>query len=253
MNKSLTNLKIRSTFGFAMSAIFCIGVMGFVSPRAFAADETCASCGQQVSLSGDFRHRKIDDDVKIEGAANASLFREEVNGVNFNLTIAHLPAGKYTVVIGEVETMATEKGQRTFDVTAGPVTLATNFDIVATAGGTGKVCYIKGVVDHEDDSINGPLTISFAARNGSAKFNTLEVKSAADASLVAFNASELAEPFSAAATRDSGNQRAGIWRDPSQPLLARENDLVRRMSLAEKVAQLQNGAPANSAARLAGV
>src|SRR5207253_1945011 len=35
-----------------------------------------------------------------------------------------------------------------------------------------------------------------------------------------------------------------IWRDSSQPLLARENDLIRRMSLAEKVSQLQNTAPA---------
>jgi beta-glucosidase len=35
-----------------------------------------------------------------------------------------------------------------------------------------------------------------------------------------------------------------IWRDPSQPLPAREQDLIRRMSLAEKVAQLQNDAPA---------
>jgi beta-glucosidase len=35
-----------------------------------------------------------------------------------------------------------------------------------------------------------------------------------------------------------------IWRDPSQPLPAREHDLIRQMSLAEKVAQLRNDAPA---------
>jgi len=34
-----------------------------------------------------------------------------------------------------------------------------------------------------------------------------------------------------------------IWRDPSQPIDVRIGDLIRRMSLAEKIAQLQNDAP----------
>ncbi len=79
-----------------------------------------------------------------------------------------------------------------------------------------------------------------------AKFNTFEVKAVSDASVVAFNASELAEPFSVAAVRIPEINEPPIWRDPLQPLQARENDLIRRMSLAEKVAQLQNEAPAIS-------
>ena len=35
-----------------------------------------------------------------------------------------------------------------------------------------------------------------------------------------------------------------IWKDPAQPLDARVKDLVRRMSLAEKVQQMRNAAPA---------
>src|ERR1035438_3646658 len=46
------------------------------------------------------------------------------------------------------------------------------------------------------------------------------------------------------ATRIPEISEPPIWLDPSQPLPARANDLIRRMSLAEKVAQLQNGAPA---------
>ena len=38
--------------------------------------------------------------------------------------------------------------------------------------------------------------------------------------------------------------RRRLGADPSQPLEAREKDLIGRMTLAEKVAQLQNGAPA---------
>ena len=59
-----------------------------------------------------------------------------------------------------------EPGERVFDVTSGDVSLATNFDIVAAAGGARKVCYITGAVEHEDDSIRGPLTVSFAASQG---------------------------------------------------------------------------------------
>src|SRR6185437_6705098 len=130
--------------------------------------------------------------------------------------------GNYTIVIGEAETAPIERGERIFDVTAGSVTLATNFDIIAAAGGPRKVCYIKGVIDHEDDSINGPITISFTGRNGRAKFNTCEVKNAADASLIAFSASELAESFSDAAKRVPEVSGPVIWRDPSKPVLARE-------------------------------
>ena len=214
------------------------------APAAFAADEICASCDQQVSVSGDFAHRKDDAPVAIEGATNnRAAFREEINGKNFTVTVTHLPAGKYTIVIGEVETLVSEPGERFFDVTCGDVALATNFDIVATAGGARKVCYITGAVEHEDDSIKGPLAVSFAAGKGAAKFNTFEVKDASGASLIAFNASELAEPFPAAATRIPEISEPPIWPDPSQPLPARENDLIRRMSLAEKVGQLQNSAP----------
>ena len=214
-------------------------------PVMASADEICASCGQQVSVSGDFAHRKDDASVTIEGAANnAAAFREEINGTNFTVSIAHLPAGKYTIIIGEAETLVSAPGERLFDVTSGDVALATNFDIVAAAGGARKVCYITGAVEHEDDSINGPLTVSFAASKGTAKFNTFEVKDASGASVIAFSASELADPFSAAATRIPEISEPPIWRDPSQPLQARENDLIRRMSLAEKVAQLQNDAPA---------
>ncbi len=213
-------------------------------PALRAVEESCASCGQQVSLSGDFTHRKDDTALTIQGATNnAAAFREEINGKNFTVAIAHLPAGRYTIAIGEAETLVSAPEERLFDVTVGDVTLATNFDIVATAGSVRKACYITGMVEHEDDSIKGPLSVSFQARKNAAKFNSFEVKNASGASVVAFNASELAEPFSAAAVRVPDITDPPIWRDPSHSIKARADDLIRRMSLAEKVAQLQNGAP----------
>ena len=248
-------MKGAASFSVIGAAIFIVALMGlwFCAPAAFAADEICAACGQQVSVSGDFEHRRDGASVAVVGAANnPEAFHEEINGTNFTVTIAHLPAGKYNIVIGEVETLLNQPGERLFNVTSGNVTLATNFDIVAAAGGPRKVCYITGEVEHEDDSINGPLTVSFAAVKNTAKFNTFGVMDATGASLMRLNASELADPFSDAAVRIPEISEPPIWRDPSQPLPARENDLIRRMSLAEKVAQLQNSAPAISRLGLPG-
>ncbi|MGA2853689.1 MAG: glycoside hydrolase family 3 C-terminal domain-containing protein [Verrucomicrobiota bacterium] len=214
-------------------------------PALRAGEEICASCGQQVGVSGDFAHRKDNASVTIEGATadNAAAFREEINGNNFTVTIAHLPAGRYTITIGEVETLASASGERLFDVTSGDTVLARNFDIFAKAGGARKVTTITGAVQHEDDTIKGPVTLAFAASQGNAKFNTLEVKNSSGASVVTFSASELADAFTGDAARIPIITDPPIWDSRTPTLQARINDLIRRMSLAEKVAQLQNGAP----------
>lgn len=88
----------------------------------FAADEICATCGPEVSVSGDFAHYKIEDSVAITGAGdNAAGLREEIYGQKFAVTIAHLPAGKYTIRVGGVEVYATAPGQRIFSVKSGDV------------------------------------------------------------------------------------------------------------------------------------
>jgi beta-glucosidase len=237
-------------FGRLSMALAFVSLVSITNPRlsvpaAIAADEICASCGQEVRVNGEFAHRKDNASTTIEGATadNTAAFREEINGKNFTVTFAHLPAGRYTISIGEVETLAGAAGERVFDVTAGDVALAKNFDIFATAGGARKATSITGTVQHEDDTMKGPVTITFAASQGNAKFNTLEVKNSSGASVVAFNASDLADAFTGAAARVPEITDPPIWHDPSQPLKARANDLIRRMSLAEKVAQLQNGAP----------
>jgi beta-glucosidase len=229
----------------AVLSLLTIASQLFSVSVTFAAEEVCDSCSHQVSLNGDFSHRKDDASVVIQGATdNAEAFREEITGTNFTISISHLPAGRYTIIIGEVETLLSGPGERLFDVTSGDVMLATDFDIVATAGGARKVCYITSSVDHDDDSLRGPLKVSFMAVKNTAKFNTFEVKTASGASVLAFNASELAEPFSAAAVRIPEINEPPIWRDPAQLLRKRAEDLIRRMSLEEKIAQLRNDAPA---------
>src|SRR5208282_4878582 len=212
---------------------------------ALAEDEICASCGQQVSVSGSFTHHKDGPSVTIEGTSiNPAAFREDVNGTNFTVTITHLPPGRYTITISAAETVASGPGERLFDVTSGDTFLARSFDIFTVAGGARKISSITCPVEHEDDSLKGPLTVTFGASKGMAKFNTFEVKNSDGVSVVSFSASELADAFSASAARVPEIKEPPIWRDPSHSIKERADDLIRRMSLAEKVAQLQNGAPA---------
>ena len=239
-------MKTKPFAGFSAVTILLAATLAILfAPVAFAAEEICSSCSAQVSVSGDFAHRKSNPSVVIEGAgAAAAPFREDINGKNFVVTIAHLPTGKYSFAIGEVEITASGAGERVFDVAAGEVSWAKDFDIFATAGAARKICYINGTIEHEDDALKGPVKISFAASKGNAKFNTFEVKDSSGAPVLTFSASELADAFSAAATRAPEISEPPIWRDPSHSLKDRENDLIRRMSLAQKVAQLQNDAPA---------
>jgi beta-glucosidase len=244
MNVQLRHEWFRTT---ATAAILAIANLWLSGSIAFAADEICASCGQQVSVTGSFTHRKDGASVAIEGVTtNAAVFREDVNGTNFTVAIAHLPAGKYTITIGAVETVVTGPGERVFDVISGDKVLAKDFDLFVAAGGARKVATITGTVEHEDDSLRGPVKVTFVASKGAAKFNTFQVKNADGAAAVSFGASELADAFSAAAVRMPDVKSPPIWRDPAHSIKERATDLIRRMSLAEKVAQLKNAAPAIS-------
>jgi len=239
MNKKLT----QSVFSRPLTLLFA-GTLCAAS-AALAADEICISCGGQVSVSGDFTHRKEAPSLAVEGSGGqADAFREDVNGTKFTITVSNLPAGKYTIDIRAAETSASKAGERVFDVTAGDTVLAKDFDLIVATGGPRKVATIIGLVEKPDDALRGPMRILFSASKGTAKFNVLEIKNAAGESVAFVRAAELADAFSAAAMRVPEVMEPAIWRDSTKPLKTRENDLIRRMSLAEKVAQLKNAAPA---------
>ncbi len=232
-------------FRFPRPAALLLGILLAVTPAGFAADEICAHCGGKVEVSGDFTHRK--EPPPPEGAApdaGTDALQEDVNGTRFTVTVSNLPAGRYIVEIHAAETVATAAGERVFDVRAGEQVLAKDFDILATAGSPGKAATILASVEKSDDALRGPLQLTFAASKGRAKFNRIEIFDAAGASVVSFRAADLADAFSAAALRPPEVNEPSIWRDAAKPLRARADDLIRRMSLAEKVSQLKNAAPA---------
>jgi beta-glucosidase len=226
----------------------CRCLLAFTLTLPLAAtrgDEVCAACDHLVQVTGEISHFNVRDDKPIQGApaGGEAAYRSEIWGKSFVITVAHLPAGKYTVAIGEAENYFTQPGQRVFDVVCGDTALVTNFDIFSSAGGSGKVCLITGLVEHQEDSLRGPLTITFNGRVNHAKFNTLEIRDTSGAALVTAKASDFADPFTAAAGKIPVVTGPEIWKDPAQTMDARVGDLLRRMSLAEKVQQIRNTTP----------
>lgn len=209
------------------------------NPQPAAAKVGC-DCDPEVTVSGNYAHRVEDAG---QGQTGNRAFREDINGRSFHVTVPRLPAGNYTITIRAIETVAKGAGERVFDVTVGDVVLAKGFDIFAAAGGANKPATITGTVEHSDDALRGPLRITFTGVKGEAKFNAIEIKNPEGTVVASFTASELADAFSEAAARIPDIKEAPIWRDPKRSLDAREDDLIRRMSLAEKVAQLKNEAP----------
>lgn len=198
-------------------------------------------CDPEVVVSGDYTHR-VESDSAPQGV-KTQAFREDINGKSFHVTVPRLPAGTYTIKVSLIETVAKSAGERVFDIAVGDKMLAKGFDIFAVAGGANKMTTVSGTVEHSDDALRGPLKITFTATKGEAKFNAIEIRNAEGAVVASFNAAELADPFSAAAAKIPVVSEPAIWRDPKFKLDARENDLIRRMSLAEKVEQLKNEAP----------
>ena len=217
-----------------------------LSPRANADEQVCASCPREVTVTGEFGHFAVGRDFKIQDASpeRDAAYREEIHGPDFTVTVPHLPAGKYTVVIGAAEIFFSEPGRRVFDISCGDQVIATNLDLFAVTGGEGKVHRVTADVNHADDAINGPLKVTFAARENDAKFSTFDIKDASGAAVVSVKASELADAPSAAARKEPEVSGPELWKDPAQPMEARIADLTKRMSLAEKVQQIRNSTPA---------
>ncbi|HLP06521.1 MAG TPA: glycoside hydrolase family 3 C-terminal domain-containing protein [Opitutaceae bacterium] len=227
-----------------MRRLFLATAIVVSSAVGFAADETCTTCGGVVSVTGDFAHHKGETTPATAATGfKAEAYREDINGRSFTVTVANLPAGRYAIEISAVEATATAAGEHVYEVRAGDVVFAKDFDLITAAGGPHVVATIRGSVEKADDALRGPLRLVFSASKGRAKFNTIAIRDRSGAAVVSFAANELANVFSAQSVRVPEIKEPAVWRDPARPLRARAADLIRRMSLAEKVAQLKNAAP----------
>jgi hypothetical protein len=152
---------------------YSMALFAFVLIRcASRADQVCGVCEQGVDVSRQFTHFEIGDNQDIQGAAcDKAAFREEIFGRNFTIFVSRLSAGKYTVIIGEAETYFASSNQRISDIIVGEKIMATDLDIFSAAGGANEAFYLTNEIDHLDDSMHGPLQVTFTAHANNAKFN----------------------------------------------------------------------------------
>ena len=227
--------------------ILCVLVLFavfFSTFTVFGNEEACVACNRSVWVSGEFRHGSVHGPVVIEGAppGMTQAFRESIYGPHFTVTVSNLPPGKYIALIGMVETVYTNAGERVFDIICNGQTIVSNLDLFAAAG-TEKVYFVTSRVDQANDAL-GPLAFGFTGTTGDAELNAFELQDDSGNSLISLRAADLLPIENASALKPPVVEGPVLWRNPSLPMTIRVNDLIRRMSLAEKVQQLRNDAPA---------
>ena len=222
----------------------------FSTTVAFADEENCVACDRKVLVSGQFEHCRGHESLAITGAPKRGeeAFREEIYGTNFTVSVPNLPAGKYTVLIGLVEIVFTNAGQRVFDITCGNQTLAHNLDVFTAAGGAGRVLLLTNRIDFPGDAAHEPFTLTFTGHTNAAKLNTFELKAASGLSLISMSAADLINAEDATALQPPVVTGPEIWKDAAQPIAARVEDLVRRLVAGRKSAADAEHRPGHSAA-----
>ncbi len=210
------------------------------------ADETALSSGpKSFIVSGDITHLRLRTHAKIAGAPDDGRYKEEVNGHSLTAKVVGLPAGDYTVVIdfAEVDKLCQQPGSRVMRITSGSTVLADHLDLYAVAGFE-KAYQFSAKINHQDDTILGPVAITFTSVAGLAKFNAIHVLDDQGTCVASVLAGDLVETDDAFALKIPVVATDSIYLDPKQPQDARIDDLIQRLSLSEKVKQLMNAAPA---------
>ena len=200
--------------------------------------------GRSFSVAGEITHRRAPAGVTVENAADPKVYAEEVCGSSFTATVEELPEGTYTIEIDLAELDTHNPGDNVMQITSGNKVLADHLDLIQAAG-FGKPYQVTEKVQHTDDKIGGPLSITFKALQGNAKFNAIRVTDDKGKLVASVDAADLtANGGGSAAVAVPQPATPEIYTDASQPMGVRIDDLISRMSLEEKAAQIVNAAPA---------
>jgi len=222
--------------------LFCLGYAGvqfLALDWGYAQESGDAGFGKYFIVSPGIKH--YSNPQAVAGGRKPQDFQQQVFGGDFTATVPGLGAGTYTIEIELAETYRTGPG-RVMDITCGSVDLAKGLDVFNAAGGANKMYKVTGSVNHPGDSIEGPLKIHFSGVSDNAFFNAIYVLDDQGQPVAGVAASNLADTPDPQASVIPTITDPPIYGDPSKPLDQRIDDLIRRMSLSEKVHQLINGA-----------
>ncbi len=193
----------------------------------------------QFQLSGDIKHTKS---LGAHDERQPEIYMEEIYGASFIASAPGLEPGNYTVIVDLVEAVLDGEGSRVMDVLCGKTVLAKDLDIVKEAGGFRQPYQISGEVEHLGDAQRGPLAVQFEGRVKDAKFNAITVKDESGDVVAHVLAKDMEDAVDPTASIVPEVEAPVIYTDPSKPLAERVDDLIRRMSLKEKIDQLVNAA-----------
>ena len=198
--------------------------------------------GKGISVDGDIHRFKLPDGVTVSGGPTDGTFDEEIYGKSFTISASNLPAGTYSIVVNLAEVYRKGTGQRLMKIACGDTVLADNLDIFAQAG-FAKAFQVTGKVTHQDDSMLGPLVVTFTSIKDSAKFNGISILDDKGNLVTGLKVKDLVDPNVAASKIPVVNSPV-IYTDPTKAVDRRVDDLISRMSLAEKVGELGDGSRA---------
>jgi beta-glucosidase len=165
-------------------------------------------------------------------------------GASFEATVVGLAAGEYPLEIDLAETVAHGEGQHLFDISFGWTPIVEGLDVFKAAGGFARTYRLQTTLKVADDPLGWPSTIRFKARKGDAMFSAIRIRSAAGGVIAEITAADLQASEPAGAEQIPDVKDPPIYQDPSRPVDQRIDDLLRRMSLREKLGQMLNTAAA---------
>jgi beta-glucosidase len=216
-----------------------------ITPLTAQDATNCASCRKAILVTGELAYQRLPVGTAIEGAAPDAVFSTTAVGSSFEATVIGLAAGDYTLEIDLTETVVHGEGQRLFDIFRDWRTpVVEGLDVFKAAGGFARAYRFQAALKVEDNPYGWPVTIRFNGRTGAAMFNAIRIRNAPGGVIAEITAEVLQASEPAGAEQIPDVKETPIYRDPLQPLDQRIGDLIRRMSLREKLGQMLNNAAA---------
>jgi beta-glucosidase len=162
----------------------------------------------------------------------------EAYGQTITATVAGVPAGTYTIEIEAAEYYCGREGQRIMDIRCKGQVIAAGVDLFKMAGGKGKPVVIKGTVEHRGDAIGGAITITLQGQVENAKFDFIRIRNAQGTMIANLSAKALKLGAQGWGVKIPEIKDPPTWNDPARKPAERADDLLRRLSLQEKISQL---------------
>jgi beta-glucosidase len=167
----------------------------------------------------------------------------EAYGREMVVTFPGLPTGDYTVEVEAREIFFDAAGKRLMDIRCGETVIAAGWDIFKTVGKKDAPATVSGKVAHAGDSLRGALAVAFVGKTDNAKFDVVRVKDASGKTVAEARAAVLRDGDNAVFATIPEVTGPEIWKDTSKSVEVRADDLIRRLSVKEKISQIMMGAP----------